>query len=175
MPLWRHVRNKKNIHLLQRRKAWISLNVLRYDKMTQMKTLINKAQNYCIQNNLRLTEPRLHVLKIFAETTKPMGAYDVLEKLGTYINHPKPPTAYRAIDFWREHGFIHRIESLNAYVTCCQNHEHHNVHFLVCDDCHSVEELHKHPIQPSSELNGFKVKKTFSETHGTCTECSSSK
>ncbi len=140
--------------------------------MVKMKKFIEKAQDYCTDKKLRLTSPRLHVLEIMAKATKPMGAYDVLAELGDYIDNPKPPTAYRAIDFWREHGFIHRVESLNAYVTCCQDHAHHDVHFLVCDDCHSVNELHVHKKQKTALPEGFVATKTFTETHGTCTACS---
>ena len=99
-----------------------------------------------------------------------MGAYDILEKLGAYIDNPKPPTAYRAIDFWKDHGFVHKIESLNAYMACCEDHMHGDAHFLICDDCHSVEEIHNH--QKNENLpKGFVAKKTLTETHGTCQEC----
>lgn len=137
-----------------------------------MKKIVKKAHDYCADKKLRLTPPRLYVLEILAKAKNPMGAYDVLAKLGDYIDHPKPPTAYRAIDFWSEHGFIHRIESLNAYVTCCQEHTHDDVHFLVCDDCHSVDELHLHKKEKAVLPAGFLATKTFTETHGTCTSCS---
>lgn len=138
-----------------------------------MKKFIKKAQKYCTDKKLRLTPPRLYVLEIMSKATKPMGAYDVLAELGAYIDNPKPPTAYRAIDFWCENGFIHRVESLNAYVTCCKDHAHHDVHFLVCDDCHSVDELHLHKKENAILPEGFVATKTFTETHGTCTTCSS--
>lgn len=140
--------------------------------MMKMKKFIKKAHDYCADKKLRLTPPRLYVLEILAKATKSMGAYDVLAELGQYIDNPKPPTAYRAIDFWREHGFVHRVESLNAYVTCCQDHKHHDTHFLVCDDCYSVDELHLHKKETATLPAGFVVTKTFTETHGTCTACS---
>lgn len=139
--------------------------------MPNIKTSIQKAEQYCDANHLRFTEPRRRVLEILLKAKTPMGAYDVLDHLGQYIDNPKPPTAYRAIDFWREHGFAHKIESLNAYMACCESHDHGDTHFLICDDCHDVEEIHAHQSQSIDVPTGFVTKRTFTETHGTCGEC----
>jgi Fur family zinc uptake transcriptional regulator len=136
--------------------------------------LIESAEKYCLDNSLRLTSPRLYVLSILVKAKEPMGAYGILEALGQYIDNPKPPTAYRAIDFWREHGFVHKIESLNAFMTCCEDHDHRDPHFLVCDGCHSVQELHspEHNHQNAKNLpTGFVPTRTFTETHGICGAC----
>jgi Fur family transcriptional regulator, zinc uptake regulator len=140
--------------------------------MNEIMKPIDKARLYCETNNHRFTDPRRYVLEILIKEQKPMGAYDVLEKLGKYINKPKPPTAYRAIDFWRAHGFVHKIESLNSFIACCDGHLHHDTHFLVCDDCHTVCELHHHNHKTNNIPDGFTAKRTFIETHGTCGECS---
>jgi len=131
---------------------------------------IKSAEKYCLENQLRLTPPRQHVLAILAKSKTPLGAYDILDQLGQNIDNPKPPTAYRAIDFWREHGFVHKIESLNVYIACCGDHTHSDTHFLVCDDCKSVQELHHHKGEQSLP-SGFFAKRTFIETHGTCKGC----
>ena len=60
--------------------------------------IIQTAHQYCEAHGYRYTDPRRHVLDILASSQKPMGAYDILEKLGQYIDNPKPPTAYRAIE-----------------------------------------------------------------------------
>lgn len=139
--------------------------------MMNPKSILRKAELYCEKNQLRFTEPRQRVLEILVHNQKPMGAYDVLEHLGQYIDNPKPPTAYRAIEFWQEHGFLHRIESLNAYITCCEDHSHSDTHFLVCDDCNTVEEIHTHHHNNKNIPQGFNAKRTFTETHGTCGDC----
>ncbi len=138
--------------------------------MTQINPFLDNAYKFCEINHHRLTDPRRYVLKILSQSKTPMGAYDILEKLGQYLDNPKPPTAYRAIDFWRDHGFLHKIESLNAYVTCCEDHKHQDTHFFVCNDCHAVEELHAHHNETHLP-DGFVATKTFTETHGTCGEC----
>lgn len=139
--------------------------------MSGKKSILKKAEKYCEVNRHRFTAPRQLVLEILAKSKKPLGAYDILERLGQYINNPKPPTAYRAIDFWREQGFVHKIESLNAFVICCEEHTNTDTHFLVCDDCHAVEEIHTHKSVMDDLSTKFKPKHTFTETHGTCGEC----
>ena len=69
-----------------------------------------KIIKICKKNKWRVTEPRLEVLRIISNSKKPIKAYDILRKLANKIKNPKPPTAYRAIDFWQKHNFIHRIE-----------------------------------------------------------------
>ena len=142
--------------------------------MNKKMTLMAEAEKYCEAHGLRLTAPRLYVLQVLQEAQAPLGAYDILEKLGDYIVRPKPPTAYRALDFWREHGFAHKIESLNAYVSCCTGHAHHDTRFIVCDGCRSVEELHSHAVPKVKLPDGFIAKGSFTEIHGICGNCSAS-
>ena len=77
-----------------------------------------KIVEICKKNKWRLTEPRLEVLRIISLSKKPIKAYDILKKLANKIKNPKPPTAYRAIEFWQSHHFIHRIEpQLNFFAS----------------------------------------------------------
>ena len=137
--------------------------------------IVNQAIDYCESNKHRLTQPRIEVLKIIASHDKPIGAYDVLKELGRVIIDPKPPTVYRAIEFWHQHGFIHRIESLNAYMTCDAGHQHDGSQFLICDECGVVIEMHhsKLPesLKSSVNTNSFVPSKWNLEIHGLCKEC----
>jgi len=141
--------------------------------MTQ--ALIKKASNYCEEHKYRLTEPRTAALKIIASSKKPLGAYEILKRLGNVIKNPKPPTAYRAIEFWQEHNFIHRIESLNAYVACEAGHRHKGSQFMICDDCGDVTETHlcdlPQPIKDSMTKNTFAPSRWNFEIHGMCAKC----
>ena len=67
-----------------------------------MATLIEKkAEEFCVKNGHRITEPRFAVLKIIASSKKPIKAYEILSQLSKILKNPKPPTAYRAIEFWQ--------------------------------------------------------------------------
>jgi Fur family zinc uptake transcriptional regulator len=139
------------------------------------KSVINHASEYCEKNKYRLTEPRLEVLKIITSNKKPLGAYEILEELGKVIKDPKPPTAYRAIEFWQEQGFIHRIESLNAYISCEAEHRHKGSQFMICDDCGNVTETHlcelPKPLKESTIQNTFTPSRWSLEIHGQCGKC----
>ncbi len=139
------------------------------------KAILTKAANYCETNKYRFTEPRVEVLRIISSSKTPLGAYEVLEKLGKVIKNPKPPTAYRAIEFWQENHFIHRIESINAYIACDAGHRHKGSQFMICDDCGDVTEAHlcdlPKPLKDSATKNTFTPSRWNLEIHGQCRKC----
>ncbi len=134
-----------------------------------------KFEKYCIENRLRLTPPRISAFKIVQNAQKPITAYDVLELMARDINKPKPPTAYRALDFLEEHGFVHRIESLNAYIACDVNHKHNGSQFMICTECGKVEEAHMchipQGLQKQIDEKNFKATFWNAEIHGICIQC----
>ena len=132
-----------------------------------------KITQICKKNNWRLTKPRLEVLKIISLSKKPIKAYDILKKLANKIKNPKPPTAYRAIDFWQKHNFIHRVESLNAYAACSGEHADTGTQFLICDDCGKVACL-PDSITSAISLEGRwarSIEKAMIQISGTCPDC----
>ncbi len=141
-----------------------------------IKKAVKSFEDYCAQNNLRITPPRLSAFKIVHSAKKPITAYDVLEAMGKDIKNPKPPTAYRALDFLSDHGFVHRIESLNAYVSCDVNHKHDGSQFMICDSCGDVDEIHlcslPKTLQDKVENEKFTLHHWNVEVHGICANCS---
>ena len=137
--------------------------------------LEKRALNFCIKNKHRYTKPRENVLKIIAKSNKPLKAYDVLKQLALVLKDPKPPTAYRAIDFWLKYNFIHRIESLNAFTACSTDHLHNGSQFMICDDCGKVIESHlcelPLPFKDKTKKVSFIPKKWNLEINGTCKNC----
>lgn len=140
-----------------------------------MHEIIDHAKKFCNKHKERLTKPRIEVLKIISKSTKPLGAYEILEELGKVIETPKPPTVYRAIEFWQQTGFIHRIESLNAYAICHADHRHKDSQFMICNDCGTVIEAHI--CEMPKALKSMAEKYTFLpsiwnlEIHGLCQNC----
>ena len=91
---------------------------------------------------------------------------------------PAPIVVYRALDFLREHGFIHRLESLNAFVACPHQHEASTrVVFLICETCRGVEEAVTAPLDEAlarlSIEHGFSPRRQIVELAGTCRQCGS--
>ena len=144
-------------------------------KKSDVARLIRDVDASCKEQGVRFTDPRKFVLEIVAASDKPMGAYDILEALGGYIDNPKPPTAYRAIEFLSEQGLIHRIESLNAYIACATDHRHRGSQFLICDSCGKVVEAHlcevPEGLAEQAKKKGFTLSGWSAELHGHCADC----
>lgn len=135
------------------------------------------AEAYCRSQGLRFTPLRRKVLEIVWKRHAPAGAYDILDELRQGKRSAAPPTVYRALDFLVEHGFVHKIESLNAFVGCGQVGDAHNGQFLICDNCNQVGELDDPEIatliaEKAARL-GFKVGRPTIEIRGLCRECGS--
>ena len=75
----------------------------------------------CAARAQRLTPMRRQVLEALLASHKPLGAYEIIERLADK-RRPAPITVYRALDFLRDNGLVHRIESRNAFVACVHNH-----------------------------------------------------
>ena len=86
-----------------------------------------------------------------------------------------PPTVYRALDFLLEQGFIHKLESINAYVSCHHPAEAHQVPFLICDSCASAQEVCDarvaELIEAQARAFGFRPQAQTLEVHGLCKQC----
>src|SRR5947209_8044476 len=80
------------------------------------------AEAHCRQHGQRLTPIRRKVLAALLASHRPLGAYDIIAEM-VPKGAPKrallaPITAYRALEFLRENGLVHRIASRNAFVAC---------------------------------------------------------
>jgi Fur family transcriptional regulator, zinc uptake regulator len=143
--------------------------------MKNVSNLIHELETYCKENGARYTPPRRMVLEVIASSSKPMGAYDVLKEMEKIMSKPKPTTVYRAIEFLQAHGFIHKIESLSAFISCHAGHAHGGSQFIVCNDCGTVKEIHLcHLPQSLAEKvqeAGFHMDHWNTEIHGRCKSC----
>ena len=138
-----------------------------------MKKYLDEARLYCEKNKYRFTKPRQQVLEIIIKQNSSLKAYDVL-KLLSVEKDVKPPTIYRAIDFWSKHGFIHRVESLNSYIVCDIDHTHEGTQILVCDECGVIKEANLSNLNITKKIkekNSFSVTKWSVEAHGICINC----
>ena len=79
---------------------------------------VHEVECACERRGLRLTPLRKLVLELIASDEKPVKAYDLLDRLRAQTGKSAPPTVYRALDFLLEHGFIHKLESINSYTSC---------------------------------------------------------
>jgi Fur family transcriptional regulator, zinc uptake regulator len=135
------------------------------------------AEALCLSAGGRLTPQRRRILEIVWHSHKPIGAYEVLEILNKKsVRNAAPMTVYRALDFLMEHGLVHRLASLNAFLGCDHPDGDHNSHFLICTHCGRAAEMEDNAIEEairsSAQLNGFSVKTQLVEVEGLCPDCS---
>ncbi|TAK37946.1 MAG: transcriptional repressor [Lysobacteraceae bacterium] len=140
------------------------------------------VERACVERGLRLTPIRARVLELVAGQGKPVKAYDLLEMLkdhapGDAVGAAAPPTVYRALDFLLANGFIHKLESVNAFVACHHpSTAQHSVPFLICDRCHSAVELEDAQVVAALDERaralGFVPQAQTLEVHGLCARCS---
>jgi Fur family zinc uptake transcriptional regulator len=133
------------------------------------------AERLCEQRSVRFTPQRRRVLELIWSNHESVKAYDLLEALKASDPSAKPATVYRALDFLLEQGFIHRVESLNAYIGCPEPEHRHERLLLICDRCHTVEERPAPAVMQAAareiESAGFHSKRQSFEVHGLCADC----
>ena len=136
---------------------------------------LGHAEAICRARGARLTPLRRRVLELVWTGHRPIGAYDLLRRLGQEQASAAPPTVYRALDFLRELGLIHRIESLKAFVGCCDPKTAHSGQFLICQACGAAAELDdpeiKRAITRGAAALGFQVRHETIELKGLCLGC----
>jgi Fur family zinc uptake transcriptional regulator len=136
---------------------------------------VDEVAAACQNRGLRLTFLRRRVLELIALEGKPIKAYDLLERLRSDRERAAPPTVYRALDFLLEHGFIHKLESINAFTSCHHPNERHTVPFLICDVCAGATELCDEKISnmldEQARQLGFLPGSQTLEMHGVCRPC----
>ena len=139
------------------------------------KGFVRAVENASEERGLRLTPLRKEVLELVAAAGKPVKAYDLLDHLRERHGNAAPPTVYRALDFLLEHGFIHKLESINAFVSCHHPAEAHQVPFLICDVCSSAQEVCDERvaelIEAQAKAFGFRPQAQTLEVHGICKNC----
>lgn len=136
---------------------------------------VRAVENASEERGLRLTPLRREVLQLVAAANKPVKAYDLLDQLRELHGNAAPPTVYRALDFLLENGFIHKLESINAFVSCHHPAEAHQVPFLICDICLGAQEVCDERvaelIEAQARALGFRPQSQTLEVHGTCKAC----
>jgi Fur family zinc uptake transcriptional regulator len=148
---------------------------------------IAHAEAHCAARAQRLTPIRRHVLEALLASHKPLGAYEIIEHFVQQSSarqtsaqkssaRPAPITIYRALDFLRDNGLVHRIESRNAFVACAHNHADNDlVVFLICEKCGAVGEAPgggaAEALKSSARAAGFSPKSPLIEIAGICSHC----
>ncbi len=124
----------------------------------------------------KLTKNQQVVLDTLRKAKAPMSAYQILDVDTVRAKGLKAPlTIYRALAKLIEAGLVHRIESLNAFVYCDQDHHVEPPAFMICQDCRNIIEVGTRAIQRTvmkqAAEQGFQVDQFHVEVSGRCRQC----
>lgn len=136
-----------------------------------------EAEAVCVRRGVRLTPIRRDVLQALYATHRPLGAYDIADLLARELARRMAPiTIYRALEFLLEQGFIHKLETRNAFIACPHTHAPGElVAFLICEVCGGVDEVTSPAF--SGSLTGVLTQAGFAprarvvEIAGVCAHC----
>ncbi len=151
------------------------LGFQKHDHDVCVDQVLAAAEARCAKESLRLTPVRRKVLELLLQEHRALGAYAILDMLREAGFGSQPPVAYRALDFLAEHGFVHKIERLNAFVACVHPDEAHSPAFMICRLCDAVAETHSAPAKGAlgavAREAGFQIERTVVEAEGVCPDC----
>jgi Fur family zinc uptake transcriptional regulator len=147
----------------------------KHDHHACVEQALAAADARCAAEGLRLTPVRRKTLELLLQEHRALGAYAVLELLHEAGFGSQPPVAYRALDFLVEHGFVHKIERLNAFIACAHPGEAHSPAFMICRLCDSVAEAQSAPAKgalgDAARAAGFQIERAVVEAEGVCPAC----
>ncbi len=116
------------------------------------------------------------LLNVLRKAEGPVSAYDLIEMLRPSAVLA-PQTVYRSLDRLIENGHAHRLESLNAYVSCRHPDHHEATAFAICRSCRKVIEFDERRVSTHLRKwageNDFELAQVTLELHGTCSACRS--
>lgn len=139
---------------------------------------LGSVEAACKERDLRLTPLRRKVLAFIAKSSKPVKAYELLQ-----IVRPRdpsaaagPPTVYRTLDFLLANGFIHRLNSINAFVPSrIEWRSAMSFAFFICEKCQSITAFETlqllNVLQDTARESGFHPFVRPIEVVGICAQC----
>ncbi|MBN2752150.1 MAG: transcriptional repressor [Rhodospirillaceae bacterium] len=147
-----------------------------HDYASDPDAALEAADQHFLKAGVRFTPLRRRVFEIILRAGKPIGAYDILERLRDHGKIAAPISVYRVLDFLIEQRFVHRLATINAYMACVTPEDPHAAQFLICQCCGSVTEI-SDPVMDKAIADGaktanFQVSYPLVEIMGICADCS---
>ena len=126
--------------------------------------------------DLKLTKNQTLVLSVLEESSIPLSAYTILERLGEH-GLRAPPQVYRALDKLLDLGLAHKLASMNSFLACqhTQCGSHQVTSFAICDGCEQVSEIinteFERQLNSLAKDVGLQPTRSTIEIHGLCDQC----
>lgn len=125
---------------------------------------------------MQLTNHQQRVLTTLQQAREPLSAYALLDRLREQ-GISAPTQVYRALERLEKDGLVHRLQTLNAYVSCthstgcrCDARA-----FAICENCGHVDEFTDndltHWLSRWIKSNAFSLRSSTIELRGQCATC----
>lgn len=116
------------------------------------------------------------VLAALNKSGKPMTAYEILDRVRPGALKA-PVQVYRALQKLERFGLAHRVEALNAFVACSDQHDGlHRPGFVICRDCGAAREFEDTRVAGVARKaagEDFTIQTISFEVYGRCGPCAS--
>ncbi|MCZ0962450.1 transcriptional repressor [Paracoccus benzoatiresistens] len=130
----------------------------------------------CAERGVKFTPLRRLALEALLDCDNPLGAYELIralqQRLGKRVD---PPTAYRALEFLQQQGFVTRIETRNAFLPIAHTGAPAIRAFFLCNDCGATLEMDLSDLEAEFASRatrlGFQVGRRVVELQGRCASC----
>ena len=122
----------------------------------------------------KITKVRREVVKIFSDTSVPLSANQIEEKLSRVGVNVNKTTIYRELQFLLNNGYLIKVY-LHPNEVSYESSELKHHHHLVCEICGNVDKvtncLAKELEEGVLKKKGFKTARHSLEFYGTCADC----
>jgi Fur family zinc uptake transcriptional regulator len=133
--------------------------------------LLRYAERLCEDMKVKLTPGRRRVLKELIACNRPVGAYELMERLGSDGRTLAPPSVYRPLALFVQLGIVRRLTTQNTYVIVRDELPDEAVPvMLICTECGSVRERSYPALEQALLADRFHVHGPI-ELQGTCEGC----
>ena len=113
--------------------------------MINVDSVINEAEQRCKEHGARLTDKRKQVLSGLLHSDTALSAYELVDYCRAEYGYSIPAmSVYRILGFLEGQHLVHKLNLANKYVACAHitcDHRHEVPQFLICDQCHGVDEI----------------------------------
>lgn len=150
--------------------------MLNLESSKSFERYLELADEISQQHGIRLTKLRKMIFALLLQAEAPVKAYDLIDKMREMGKSITPTTIYRILDFLLSEKLIHKVNALNAYVSCSVEHQHeHSSLMVICSQCETTEEIDDTELTETinNKLNdlGVVLQDNCIEIQGVCKKC----
>ncbi|MFQ3588032.1 MAG: Fur family transcriptional regulator [Fimbriimonadaceae bacterium] len=138
----------------------------------------SRALSQLRDSGLRITAPRVQVIRVLAVTRRALSAYAIHERIAQAGGQVDVVSVYRTLTRLEEAGLVHRLGSVDGYYACrsADGHQHTDTAHLICTACGCVSEVTvpqapRDAIAGQAASAGFSVRQVKVEVIGVCGHC----